>query len=83
MQDQDRPQSADATVALWETFTSADEHTKRREIYAAPGNGEISRGRGHGHNMLGAPDNGRNLRNVWTIPTHCRDFGREQDLRQT
>lgn len=55
--------------AVRERFDSADEHAKRSTLYEAHGNGETSRGRGNGHNMLGDPTAGRNLRSVWTIPT--------------
>lgn len=54
-------------VAVREPFTSADEHSKRKVVYSSHGNGETSRGRGSGHNMLGSPENGRNRRTVWTI----------------
>lgn len=53
--------------AVKEPFTSADEHSKRKVVYSSHGDGETSRGRGSGHNMLGVPSNGRNRRSVWTI----------------
>ena len=53
--------------AVKEPFTSADEHSKRKVVYSAHGDGETSRGRGAGHNMLGVPSNGRNRRTVWSI----------------
>jgi len=54
-------------MAVREPFTSASEHSKRRTVYSSHGNGETSRGRGHGHNMLGSPENGRNRRTVWSV----------------
>ena len=57
--------------AVREEFSSAADHATRNVIYCAHGNGETSRGRGDGHNMLGKPETGRNLRNVWTIATQA------------
>jgi DNA modification methylase len=54
-------------VAIREEFTSFSEHRKRKVLYKAHGDGETSRGRGNGHNMLGDPTKGRNKRSVWTI----------------
>jgi DNA modification methylase len=56
-------------IAIREDFSSKDEHKKRKTIYQAHGSSETSKGRGNGHNMLGDPGRGRNIRSVWTIST--------------
>lgn len=53
--------------SIKEEFTSLSEHKKRKVLYKAHGNGETSRGRGDGHNMLGDPTKGRNKRSVWLV----------------
>lgn len=53
--------------SIKEEFTSLAEHKKRKVLYQAHGNGETSKGRGDGHNILGNPSKGRNRRSVWCI----------------
>jgi len=53
--------------AIREPYGSAQEHQKRKVLYASHGDGETSRGRGDGHNVLGDLDSGRNKRSVWHI----------------
>jgi len=57
--------------AVRERSSSLAEHLTRANWYQAHGDGETSRGRGEGHNVLGNPETGRNLRTVWTIPTYA------------
>ena len=54
--------------AVRESAGGVEGHLKRRELYAASGNGQTSTGRGQGHQVRGDLP-GRNRRSVWTIAT--------------